>query len=107
MQTLPTPNAQLPRSGLGYAFRACSLTLALWLGINPLPAQSTAEGTIAGHVRNAKTGANLEGAVVDVVGSTTSAITGRDGSFTLSRVPAGRRTLQVFYTGLETKSVDV
>jgi len=67
----------------------------------------SAEGTIVGRVQNANTRAFLEGAQVSVSGTSIRVSTGRDGSFTLSRVPAGSRTVTVTYTGLDASSQEV
>ncbi|MEY4090723.1 MAG: hypothetical protein RJB55_2994, partial [Verrucomicrobiota bacterium] len=84
---------------------ACLLgSLAL---TNGLPAQSGATGEIAGTVRNAKTGDFLGGAEVRVTGTELAAVTQRDGSFSLARVPAGRQRVRVFYTGLDPQESEV
>lgn len=51
-------------------------------------------------MRNERTGAYLEGAVVTVVGTGLSTISARTGSFTLTGVPTGARTVEATYTGL-------
>lgn len=84
---------------------ACLLgSLALTGG---LPAQTGATGEIAGTVRNAKTGDFLGGAEVRVTGTELAAVTQRDGSFSLARVPAGRQRVRVFYTGLDPQESEV
>ena len=69
--------------------------------------QISSDGAISGRVRHARTGAYLEGAVVEVTGTSEKVFTGRDGTFTLSRVAPGVKTVRVFYTGLGAKSEDV
>lgn len=66
-----------------------------------------ATGTIAGRVRNENTGAYLEGAVVSVAGTALSALSSRDGSFSLAGVPAGPATVRATYTGLSDGSAPV
>jgi len=63
-------------------------------------------GTVTGRVSNAATGAYLEGAEVSVVGQSATALTARDGSFTLV-TPPGAYTLRVYYTGLDVASKSV
>lgn len=60
-----------------------------------------AQGTITGRISNATTGAILEGAEVSIPSLGRSTLTDRDGSFTLTGVPAGEQNLRVFYTGLD------
>src|SRR5688572_13643823 len=62
---------------------------------------SAQTGTISGRVSNAATGSYLESAAVTIEGSTLQTATARGGEFTLV-VPAGRHTLVVGYTGLDT-----
>ena len=84
---------------------ACLLgALALTSG---LPAQPGGAGEITGTVRNAKTGNFLAGAEVRVLGTDLVALTQRDGSFGLSRVPAGNQRVRVFYTGLDPQESEV
>jgi len=60
-----------------------------------------AQGTISGRISNATTGAHLEGAEVSIPALGRSTLTDRDGSFTLTGVPAGEQNLRIFYTGLD------
>src|SRR5687767_1244915 len=64
-------------------------------------AADSATGTITGRVSNAATGSYLESAAVSIEGSSAQTATARGGEFTLV-VPAGRHTLVVGYTGLDT-----
>ncbi len=85
-----------------YAFRstfiaAVAVSLAL-----AAPARSvSAQGKITGHVTAADDGRPLAGARVLVVGSTSVATTGDDGSFTLSSVAAGNWQLQALHVGYQ------
>src|SRR5262245_35673339 len=88
------------------AFSRFVLLFGFVLLILTCRAQSVSSGTVTGRVSNAQTGAYLEGATVEVVGSDARTLTERDGSFTLTRVPAGSRQLRVFYTGTEMKTVE-
>src|SRR4030095_7392579 len=85
---------------LGFSI-ACSLV--------PCAGQPATTGTINGRVRNRQTGAFLEGPFVEVIGWGAQAVTGRDGSFSISQVPIGSQQVRIFYTGTEprTESVDV
>src|SRR5688572_6833461 len=58
------------------------------------------DGAVTGRVSNAATGALLEGAEITVLGTALRAVTDRDGTFVLTKVPAGSRSLHVYYTGL-------
>src|SRR5688572_18788234 len=73
------------------------------LFLAPLPAQevrSGETGSLSGQVISGDTGAPLGFAVVEVVGTGIQTVTERDGSFRLSNVPAGQRSVLVTYTGL-------
>ncbi len=61
-----------------------------------------------GRVSNSATGQSLEGATVQVVGGAT-VLTERDGTFTVSRLPAGLVAVRITYPGLDdlTTSVEV
>ena len=56
---------------------------------------------------NALSGDLIEGVRVSVAGTNIVTISQRDGSFALSRVPAGNVRLWLYYTGLDTKEVTV
>ena len=93
------------------AFPCHFLRLACLVGAlaltSGLPAQPGGTGEIAGNVRNAKTGDFLGGAEVRVVGTDLVALTQRDGSFNLSRVPVGTQRIRAFYTGLDPQESEV
>ena len=62
--------------------------------------------TITGRVSNAATSNNLEGAAVQLAGTSFSAFTSREGTYQFS-VPAGSYTLRVSFTGLDDQSIPV
>lgn len=64
-------------------------------------------GTISGRVSSAATGEFLDGAEVRVTGTDLVTTTQRDGSYALSRVPAGVHRVKVFYTGLDVQEAEV
>ena len=70
-------------------------------------AQAAASGTIIGRVQNANNGNYLNNARVTIEGTSTSVFTNQFGEFRLEDVPAGTVNLQVFYTGLESRTVPV
>ena len=92
-----------------------SLTLGSWKfllfcvsALFAAPAHGAgAEGAVAGIVTNALSGDLIEGVRVSVAGTNIVTISQRDGSFALSRVPAGNVRLWLYYTGLDTKEVTV
>ncbi|MBL9200767.1 MAG: TonB-dependent receptor [Opitutaceae bacterium] len=59
------------------------------------------DATLRGRVSNLATGAALEGATVEVVGSEHRTATERDGTFALERLPAGTTEVRVIYPGLD------
>jgi iron complex outermembrane receptor protein len=82
------------------------LVLALVTAFAPhVRAQST--GTINGVVIDTTSGKYLEGAEVSVQGSNVTTTTARDGSFSLTGVPAGAQSVVVHYPGLETTTESV
>src|SRR5688572_2871244 len=91
--------SRLPLTRLSRA--ACALlvafaTLATFTA-TPALAQSavaSATGTITGTVGDKTTKTFLPGAEVRLAGSALTTAAGRDGSFTLSNVPAGQHTLE-------------
>jgi hypothetical protein len=118
MQTpgaLPSLNSNLPclRRGLRAAGVAALLACAgagLAAGADAVaPAARSAEATLQGRVFNQATGAALEGATVQIVGTERSVFTERDGGFALSRLAAGSAVLRVTYPGLDVaaKSIDL
>jgi outer membrane receptor protein involved in Fe transport len=70
-----------------------------------LTAQET--GTVQGTVTQADDGGPLRGVIVSVRGTGISAVTDRDGRYTLNRVPAGPRTIVVRWLGYRTREVAV
>lgn len=83
---------------------AALLVFAFALALAPAAfAQST--GAVTGSVSDANTAALLVGAKVSVTGTTLEAYTGRDGTYTLPRVPAGDIELVVGYLGYDSKTV--
>lgn len=70
-------------------------------------AQTAGTGVISGQVSNAATQSYLEGAVVEVAGTTHSTTTDREGRFELFGLPPGTATLVVRFTGLDPKRVPV
>lgn len=71
-------------------------------------AQTTGEtGAVRGTVMNSATGRYLLNARITVVGTNNFAFTNEFGEFSLPQVPAGKYTLRVYYTGLESTEVQV
>ncbi len=68
-------------------------------------AQETPTGRIVGRVVDAKSGAGIQAAGVQIVGTTIGTQSGIDGRFTLLKVPAGTVTLQVRRIGYNAKTV--
>ena len=66
-----------------------------------------AQRTISGKVTDAETGEGLIGASVIVKGTNTGALTGLDGSYTISRVPQDATTLKISYTGFAEQEIAI
>ncbi len=88
-------------------FVAAGRTAAVALLALPLTlvAQNAPTGRIVGRVVDAKSGAGIQAAGVQVVGTTIGTQSGLDGRFTLNKVPAGTVTIQVRRIGYNAKSV--
>ena len=89
------------RSPRHFLTLAATVLLALGLLAAPLPAQSTASGSVAGRVSDAATGKSLQGAVVKVLGTSAVAYTDAEGRFSLAAIPAGTYKIEVEYVGLD------
>jgi TonB-linked SusC/RagA family outer membrane protein len=87
------------------AFIAAAM-VALGLA-NPLVRTVSAQGSIKGRVTAAENGRPLPGAHVLLVGSTSVATTGEDGSFTLKGVAAGTWQLQALSVGYQSQKKPV
>ncbi|MDO8541286.1 MAG: TonB-dependent receptor [Opitutaceae bacterium] len=91
---------------------ACTRTLrfrrpALALFLLCFGSLALAQGTVVGNVTNAATGATLEGARVQVKGTTREVLTDELGSYRIENVPPGNIVLAVSYTGLQTSEISV
>jgi TonB-dependent receptor len=86
-----------------FPFARPGLLLIVALGCLAPPARAQdATGSIRGHVANDATGEYLVGASVKLTELSWSTLTDSSGTYEFDKVPAGRHTLQVFYTGLDT-----
>jgi len=85
------------------------LALALILLASSLAAQTVTTGTIEGRVFDSQRGQYLEKARIIVDGSKLETLSSTNGQFRLDGIPAGKVTLNVFYTGrgLHTQVVNV
>src|SRR4051794_12474349 len=99
--THATFTRKTPRSFL----TACSSWFAVLF--TPIAAWAADNGAVSGRVSNAASRAYLENAEVRIDGSNAVAITNRDGSFTLSDVPAGEHTVVTRYAGLDDRKAPV
>ncbi len=81
--------------------RRAVVTTALLLLPILAPAQPDDTGGIAGRTLEADTGGLLPGARVRIAGLDLGTVTGRDGAFSLPRVPAGDHTLVASYLGYD------
>ncbi|MBM3874912.1 MAG: TonB-dependent receptor [Verrucomicrobia bacterium] len=81
--------------------------LTLLAALTSVAFATEAAGThvVSGRVVNRATGQYLEGAQVQVVGSSRGALTTRTGQFELGPVPAGRLQLTISYAGLDARTV--
>ena len=86
------------------------LFVPLWLlaglaAFTPLGAQAPATGRIVGRIIDLNTGLGLSDVGIQVVGTTMGTMSGIDGRYSLSRVPAGTVTLHVRRLGYQAKTV--
>ena len=86
------------------AFIAAALVA---LGIASPVLRAAAQATISGRVTAVEGGRPLAGAHVLLVGSTSVATTGEDGSFTLKGIAIGTWQLQALHVGYESQKKPV
>lgn len=86
--------------GLGAAIAAACLLLGA-------PDASAQAGAVTGTVTDAGTGEPVSGAQVFIRGTNLGTLSGADGSYRLTGVPAGNRTVRVRLIGYETASQSV
>lgn len=67
----------------------------------------SAEGTLAGYVRDYVTGDPVPGAVVEVLGTTSSSLTDLTGRFILDDLPPGRHLVKTGHIGFESRTDSV
>lgn len=104
MFILPTPQVPAgPRPNLHVLLTVIAVALSAFAPT--LLAQPT--GVITGTVIDASTGKFLEGADVNVEGTSLRAVSEREGRYTVGDVPPGPRTVVVSYPGLEASSSSV
>ncbi|MDE3084145.1 MAG: carboxypeptidase regulatory-like domain-containing protein, partial [Verrucomicrobiota bacterium] len=101
----------LPRLSVLQPFRLAwgsglALLSALALTL-PQSAMAAGTGTIEGRVQNADTGTYLNNARVTVEGTNVEAFTNAAGEYRLTNVPEGTAKVDVFYTGLNTQTLNV
>ncbi len=96
---MPTTLVHRSVRRLAAVFLACAGTAAALL------AQTA--GTLTGRVSDAATGRSLQGAVVRAVGTSAVAYTDANGRFNLPALPAGPRTLEISYVGLDAQTREV
>jgi TonB-dependent receptor len=82
-----------------------ALTLLAICGVAPLEAQEQTTGRIVGRIIDLNTGLGLSDVGVQVVGTTIGTMSGLDGRYTISSVPAGTVTLHVRRLGYQPKTV--
>lgn len=84
---------------------ALAVTVLLLSGAGPLMAQAT--GTITGTVQSASSRTPLPDVRVQVLGTTRTAMSGEDGRFTITAVPAGQRTVRANRLGYSSREATV
>jgi TonB-dependent receptor len=82
-----------------------ALTLLAICGVAPLEAQEQTTGRIVGRIIDLNTGLGLSDVGVQVVGTTIGTMSGLDGRYTISSLPAGTVTLHVRRLGYQPKTV--
>ncbi|MBL7717330.1 MAG: TonB-dependent receptor [Flavipsychrobacter sp.] len=78
--------------------------ISMLFGLLFISLQAMGQGTIAGTVKDEKTGEEIIGASVSIKGATTGTVTDVDGNYTL-KVAAGTHTVLVRYLGYKPKEV--
>jgi hypothetical protein len=80
--------------------------LLLTTGVSARQTQQQSRGTIVGKVVDAETGQPLSGAQVLVVGTSRGSLSGVDGRYTITGVPAGQHSVRVMFLGHGEKVVE-
>ena len=93
----------LIRMLVGWFTLVGTAALPLYAATPPVPGA----GIIVGQVSNAATRSFLEGALVEISGTTRVVVTDREGRFEFSGVESGEATLVVRYSGLDPQRVVV
>lgn len=88
-----------------HAYLAVAVAMALCVMVPRLHAQQGE--IIEGTVVNAETGEPLAGAQLQVVGTQRGNISGSDGTFRITNVPAGTRELRAQFVGFGTQTLSV
>ncbi|HEX2166344.1 MAG TPA: TonB-dependent receptor, partial [Longimicrobiales bacterium] len=81
------------------------VVLLLTLLIAP-PLEGQTIGSIIGRVVDAATGDGVEGAAIEVVGTSLQAVTRADGRFIIGSVPPGERTLRIEHLGYQSQVLE-
>ncbi len=87
--------------------RLFSLFVACLAGLSAFAQDTASYGSVAGRVQHAATGQYLTNARIRVQGTNLEAYTDETGAYQIDNVPAGTIALDVFYTGLDPKTVSV
>ena len=87
--------------------RTCALLLVTLLAVPAAAAAQSGTGIVQGRVIDTLSGQALAGATVAVKDTAVAAVTDADGSFSLSRVPAGSHVLVVTYLGRRDQEVEI
>lgn len=90
-----------------FSRRLARAVAGAWLlaALLPSPAHPQAAGRVVGRIVEAGTGRPLPGARVSVQGTGITALSGVDGRYALSGVPAGSRTIVVELIGYAPKTI--
>src|SRR4051812_1570147 len=83
----------------------CAVLLACALAVSSFAQSAT--GTVSGRVLSAASRAYLQGAEISIEGSVLHTTAERDGSFTLTGVPAGSVVVVATYPGLDPQNTTV
>jgi len=80
---------------------------AITLAVSAISSFAVADGVIEGRVSDQSGEVFFDGAIVELVGTTQSAVAAKGGFFRFNNVPAGSYSLSISYIGAETVTVNV
>lgn len=107
LQAIPAGAQTINVSKAGFQTASASVTVTAGQTVTQDFTMTPGSGTVTGLVRNAANANPLPGVSITIIGTSISATSGADGSYTLTNVPVGAQTLNAAATGFISSAVQV